>query len=170
MESFHDLSWHVMIYHDKRHVLSWNVTKYHYTVFPGLVPLRVLPSRCHQLSSNVFQVNIVTFDDMSWCSQLDSERLEADPLNLCVHIHNCRRKGIVLWKCLWKGQNVHNIQLTCVSIETEVHILVWNLTIFQVEGSGVEVPGTVHCWMLHSASSIKQWLKNKRKTYPLTKG
>ncbi len=29
MESFHDLSWHVMIYHDKPHVLSWNITKYH---------------------------------------------------------------------------------------------------------------------------------------------
>ena len=28
-ESFNDLLWHVMIYHDKRHDLSCNVTKYH---------------------------------------------------------------------------------------------------------------------------------------------
>ena len=52
---------------------------------------------------------------------------------------------------------------THVSIETKVHILVWNLTSFLIEGSGVEGPGTVHCWMLHSASSIKQWLKTKEK-------
>ncbi len=52
MESFHDLSWHVMTY-DKRHVLSWKITI------------------CHDMSWNVskyhvFQFNMVTFHDTWW--------------------------------------------------------------------------------------------------------
>ncbi len=57
--------------------MSWNVTKchqmspfvikcHHVKLKDISVSLTVLPSRCHQMSWNVFQFNMVTFDDMSW--------------------------------------------------------------------------------------------------------
>ena len=84
MEAFHDchdMSWYIMI----NHVLSWNVTKYHHVMKCHQISSYVmkfhhvklsdfswLPS--WQMFSNDFQFNMVTFDDMSWCGQSDSER------------------------------------------------------------------------------------------------
>ena len=51
-------------------VTSRDVTLWHHISFDDIN----LPSRCHQMSWNVFQFKMVTFDDMSWCGQSDSDR------------------------------------------------------------------------------------------------
>ncbi len=73
--SFHDLSWHIMIYHDKRHVLSWNVTKYNHmawnvtkyphvswnvTMFECYHPA----ARCHQMSYNLTLWHFIWFREV----------------------------------------------------------------------------------------------------------
>ena len=70
--SYHNMSWNVMTYHGKRrdflpkcHEMSRNIIMCLHSS-SNVVSLRVLPSRCHQLSWNVFQFNMLTFDDMSW--------------------------------------------------------------------------------------------------------
>ncbi len=101
MESFHDLSWHVMIYHDKRHVfswnvtkchhISWNVTKYHHMFWWNLIfydfswhlkknqSLHLIEChhpdviKCHEMSFNLTWWHLMTCHDMSWCGQSDSE-------------------------------------------------------------------------------------------------
>ncbi len=56
MGSFHDLSWRVTTYYDKQYGF---VTKNHH--------MSLNPTKdCHQMSWNVFQFNMPTFDDMLW--------------------------------------------------------------------------------------------------------
>ena len=70
------MSW---LYHDKWHAFSWNVTNYHHMswnvtkdIIWHLMTRHLMT--CHQMSNNVFQFNMVTFHDLLWCGQFDSER------------------------------------------------------------------------------------------------
>ncbi len=68
--------------------LSSNVTMLRLNKIPYHFSLRVIPSRCHEMSWNVFQFNTMTFDDMSWCGQSDSERKTSSwMVFVCNNLH-----------------------------------------------------------------------------------
>ncbi len=85
--SFYDLSWNIMIYHDKRHVLSWNVPKYHHVSWnwktfhdiwwhepdENFDDIWWFFIKCHEMFFNVTWWHLMTCHDMSWCGQSDSE-------------------------------------------------------------------------------------------------